>query len=679
MYSENENFNEEYENIERESTGNKFKDFYESNKKMVLILAGFLLVLIILLMVNSCKNNDIGENSKETIKIVVTPNEKYLNVDNSFKLVATVEPSNIYGNPRIEWKSSDDKVASVDGLGNVTALKLGNAIVTATFRDDKNNVYTEIAKIFVIEGNKDIVATDVKFPEGEILITRGDKYKLPKEVTPGNGFIEKIVYESSDSSIVTVDETGNIKPLRDGVATIKVSVNDGKFTDEIKVNIVSDSVEPQIIINPISIGFNDREITIVEKNTKKLTYQYLPSEAYVDDLEWSSSDEQVASVSNDGIVTANSSGVAIITVKTRTGITDTISVRVEKGIVKVTSLKIESSRNLTMKINDTASIVANVLPNDATDKSVKYESTNSSVVRVDNNGIIRAISSGSTVIIITTNDGDYKDYVSVTVNTSSSSDNSSGGSSGESSSSCTANSLIRISSDSGDNIVANSPNSSKVATKTVINIETDLIGTTSSCKAIKTIKWCYNAGSECSPNTEFKVGDKLVMNVPSGEGRMYLTFEATLENGSVYSKNYYMNYKNDGSSSNTGSQQGSTGSFSVSVSMTKVNQYVTDLIFNNLRRFPVTFSSNEKIKNIYFCDTGPDKSSCSVSTSSNNNAMFTGNEYVTNKQYNTTFVIKDVDSTRFENYFRTEKNSRFCFVAVDYNGNKSSTSCKLFD
>ena len=556
----------------------------------------------------------------------------------------------------------------------MTALGLGEALVTASF-DYGGKPYTATIKIIVAEGNKDVVVTSVKFPDGELLISTGDTYVLSKQVTPKNGYVTDITYTSSNNSVVEVSNNGEIKAKKVGVATIKMSVNNGKFEDEMTINVVSKKVEPQMIVKLETIQFNESSVSMKIGETKKLAYQTLPSDAYIDDLEWSSSNNSVASVDQNGNVTAKSSGSAVITVKGMNNLEATIVVNVAKGVVNVTSLRILSATNLTLNVNQTSIIVVDVSPYDATDKSVTYTSTSPSVASVEN-GTIRALTQGTTTIIVRTNDGGYSASINVTVvNSSGGSSGSGSGSSGSSggSSSCTSNDLIRIDSDSGDAISTNKEGNGKTATKSVITIDTSLIGKYASCGTIETLKYCYTnyTGADCTPETEFKVGDKIKMNVPNGEGIMQIRIKASVNNGAEYTKTYYMKYKVDGTSDGSSDDNQDSSSFSLSINTDKISPSVGDWLLGEVR-YTITFTANKEIKNIYYCDGGDD-GECIIKFTSTSTAIKTGaGEYYSNNNLNQTFIIAGINKKTFENVFKVSLNNHFCFAAVDANGNQSS-------
>ena len=728
MYSENEDFEEEYnvDTSNNQSFGDKVKEFYEANKKLCIIAGGFFLLLLILLMMNSCSNNNenptgsggvaggSGESGGSTdsgnIEMNLTSTEEHLSIGNSVRLKLYVDVTYDV-NP--VWISSDPSVATVDQLGNVSALKLGNTTITVSFKLKDNKMYKLNCKIIVAEGNEDVTITNVSFPEGELLMTFGDKYQLLKQITPSNGYITDITYTSSNQSVATVDNQGVVKALKKGVTTIKMYVNNSTFTDELIVNVVEENVEPQMIIYPTNITFDNQNESLVVGSRKQLNYQYLPKDAYVKNLEWSSSNTSIVTVDSEGEITAIKEGSAIITVKSKDGVSATVNVTILPDKIDVTAINLLSASYITLDVGGTSQIITNVLPSNATDKSVTYTSSNQSVATVDSNGLIRAISSGATNITIKTNDKGYTKSVVVYVNTSSSGGStggdsgSSGGNSGSGSSgtttTCTSDTLITISSDSGGAIMkslTNAQNSSVSVTKNKVTVKTNQIGD-SSCGTIKNLKYCYQTynGYNCIPSTSFSVGDDIVLNIPNGNGILHFRIQVTMNDGTVYTKNYYIKNNVSSSSSNTigcyccGNSQGCTYSWGTGGSSCTINPNITEsacvgqnpinitlsrTIETNYSGYALTLltlNTSNYLKSINYCVNN--QKTCSVAISGLNSTSgitYNSKKYLllTNNQTYTSSIGK---SGKYDIRIAVKTGDYFCYVPRLADGNYGTQKC----
>ena len=173
----------------------------------------------------------------------------------------------------------------------------------------------------------------------------------------------------------------------------------------------------EIAVSGISVS--QPSISITEGETATISYTVEPSDASHKGVSFSSSDPSVATVSDNGVVTAISPGTAVITVTTSDGgFTATVSVTVKaKGSggggsgddtkVKVTGITLNES-DVTIAAGSFIQLVATVTPENATDKTVEWKSSKPSAVVVDDDGKVSGIMAGSATITATTKDGGFK-------------------------------------------------------------------------------------------------------------------------------------------------------------------------------------------------------------------------------------------------------------------------------
>ena len=142
--------------------------------------------------------------------------------------------------------------------------------------------------------------------------------------------------------------------------------------------------------------------TLKVAETMTLTATVLPEDATIKDVIWTSSDDSIATVDN-GVVTAHSLGTAIITVATTDGsnLTATCEVTVEPTLVETITLDLNAAM---LKVDETVTLTATVLPEDATIKDVVWTSSDDSIATVDN-GVVTAHSLGTAIITVATTDG----------------------------------------------------------------------------------------------------------------------------------------------------------------------------------------------------------------------------------------------------------------------------------
>ena len=164
------------------------------------------------------------------------------------------------------------------------------------------------------------------------------------------------------------------------------------------------------------ITLSQHELTLVKGATATLTATVIPADAPNKNFSWKSDNEAIAKVVN-GVVTAVSKGETIVRVTTEEGNkTDEckVIVKEESDPVAVTGVKLAFT-TLTQKIGTSFTLVATIEPANATNKTVTWSSSNSTVASVTNMGVVQAKAAGTADITVTTADGGYTATCSFTV------------------------------------------------------------------------------------------------------------------------------------------------------------------------------------------------------------------------------------------------------------------------
>ena len=251
-----------------------------------------------------------------------------LNLGDESKLVATVMPNGAK-NKSVTWESSDSKVVSVDANGNIKALKAGKATITVTTKEGN---YTAEATITVKKKIVDV--TGVELNKKSLNLTIGDKAKLTATIKPSNATNKELAWTSSNTSVATVDASGNIKALKEGTATITVTTKDGNYKATCTVKVTK-----PVVINVTGVTLNKTSLTLVEGNKSTLTATVKPSNATNKGVTWASSNTSVVTVDSKGNIKAVKPGTATITVTTKDGnykATCTITVTEKPASYKIT-------------------------------------------------------------------------------------------------------------------------------------------------------------------------------------------------------------------------------------------------------------------------------------------------------------------------------------------------------
>ena len=229
-------------------------------------------------------------------------------------------------------------------------------------------------------------------------------------VLPENATNKELIWSSSDESVATV-ENGLITALKDGKTVISAKSKDGYKSASVEVSV---TMTPAAI-HVESISLNKTELEMVAGDRENLTATVLPTDADDKSVTWTSSDESIASVSKSGKVNAISAGKVTITATTVDGgFTASCSVNVTAKVVPVTGVSLDEE-SVDFKVGETKQLTATVLPSSASNKGVTWSSTNEAVVSVSETGLLTAVSAGSAIVTVKTDDGGYQEYCIVSV------------------------------------------------------------------------------------------------------------------------------------------------------------------------------------------------------------------------------------------------------------------------
>ena len=321
----------------------------------------------------------------------------------SDSLTYMVEPVNAT-NKNVFWESSDELIVSVSQQGKLIANKSGGAIISVT---SENGSKTATCNVIVERGT--VAVTGVSLSKASLEVAVGDIESLIHEIEPANATNKNVFWESNDDSIVSVDQKGRITAIKEGVATITVTTEDGDKTATINIIVVEKAIPPT------AVSLDKKELYMLEGDSEQLTPTIVPSNATYKDLSWKSNDELVATVDASGKVTALQAGVTVITVSTKHGNkTDVCAVSVEPNIISVTGVTLNET-SITIAELESVTLIAMVEPDNATNKNLVWKSDNSNIAIVDSKGSVSGISAGATTVTATTEDGGKVAVCEVTV------------------------------------------------------------------------------------------------------------------------------------------------------------------------------------------------------------------------------------------------------------------------
>ena len=318
--------------------------------------------------------------------------------DSTVQLIATALPE--YADDRsVVWSSNNENIATVDENGLVTAIGIGETVITATAHDGSGRK----AQCNVTVTPK--MVKQITLNAEEITLYRDCTKQLTATIYPEDADIKDVTWSSSNEWAVTVDENGLVTCLdySYGEAVITATANDGSgVIATCKVTL------KQRLASSVTLSAD--ELSLERTSTTLLTSHIIPENADRRNLMWLSSDENVATVnspgvfSSEGFVTAVGVGEAVITAYTVDGSKLTASCKVTVTPKLVTSVTLDESE-LTIEKNFTAQLTAIVAPDDADNLGLTWTSDNEEVATVDENGLVTAVGEGTATITATANDG----------------------------------------------------------------------------------------------------------------------------------------------------------------------------------------------------------------------------------------------------------------------------------
>ena len=239
------------------------------------------------------------------------------------------------------------------------------------------------------EEDTGIPVASVGFNKNVLELEVGETYKLNATVLPSNATDKTLIWSSSDSDVASVSD-GLITARKEGEAEITA-----KSGNKQAVCTVTVKPETDVTVPVTSVTLNQSVYTLAIGASYTLIPTVLPANATDRQVKWSSSNEKTVTVSDRGVIQAIAEGTSTIKAEAG-GKSATCAVTVEKTIVAVTEVTLDRT-SLTLKVNETFTLSATVAPENATDKAVKWTTSNSGVVRVSN-GTVTAVGEGTAKI-----------------------------------------------------------------------------------------------------------------------------------------------------------------------------------------------------------------------------------------------------------------------------------------
>ena len=307
-----------------------------------------------------------------------------LKVGDIINLTATIYPDYAF-NKGINWTIANNDIAKIDETGAVTAFSIGTTTVNATAADDSG--VTALCEVTVVPTPVSGISLNVETASLKV----GESVELTATVSPGDATDKTVVWSSDNDAIAVVDANGKVTAIAIGEAVITAKA--GEPTASCKITVVP---------TPVSgISLNTEAVSLKVGESVELTATVSPGDATDKTVVWSSDNEAVAIVDANGKVTAIAIGEAIITAKAGNF---SISCKVTVIPILAESIKVTPTEYKCIE-GDSISLIVEVLPDNTTNKSVAWCSSDENIAIVDETGFVNVRKPGTCVITATTTDG----------------------------------------------------------------------------------------------------------------------------------------------------------------------------------------------------------------------------------------------------------------------------------
>ena len=226
-----------------------------------------------------------------------------LKTGESYKLIPTVEPETAL-DKTITWTSSNEKIATVDENGLVTAKSEGTVVITATSNEDSaisSTCHINVTKSKVNFINITGVPDTIKV---------GGSFKLSTTIYPSNATNKKVTWKSSNTKYATVNSNGNvtIKPAGAGKSVkITAKAEDGSGVGSGVSKTVTLKIQPNTV-KVTKLKIKPSKTTVTAGKSVKMTAVITPSNASNKKVTWKSSNTKYATVNSKGVVVTKKAG-----------------------------------------------------------------------------------------------------------------------------------------------------------------------------------------------------------------------------------------------------------------------------------------------------------------------------------------------------------------------------------
>ncbi len=377
-----------FEEKQNETPGEKVKYYFSTiNKKIVVLIALIIIICIIVLILISSYISKINASYKAEI---ITPEIVYMGETGNISVIAQGKKD--LENTKTTFTVENSKTVSLlkdnmkgrDIVNTIIPIQEGRSKIKIEANLNGRKMASLEKEVVVCPAfNEDLLLTEnisiVKDTSFSLIIDFGEE-ECAKD----------IFYESSNDDIMTVDSEGVMTGVKVGKAIL--TIRKGSRTISANVEITEDQIHME------SFKVTPDKLQLTPGENTRLKINYSPANATSVRIAFNSSENNIASISEGGLVTAKSAGTTTLGVEPMTGyLYEEVPVVVSKEVSKegtvVTDMKLDKT-NITMVQGESDKIMATVTPDNVKDKTIKWTSSNPNIASVNNSGVIFAKKAG---------------------------------------------------------------------------------------------------------------------------------------------------------------------------------------------------------------------------------------------------------------------------------------------
>ena len=341
--------------------------------------------------------------------VTVNPTTATVGIGSTQQLSATIAPANAT-NQTVTWTSSNTTAASVNASGLVTGVAAGTSTITATTADG-NKTATAVVTVTTIP------VTGVSVSPATVSLYAGNTQQLSATVAPANATNKTVTWSTSNAAVATVNSSGLVTAVAAGTANITVTTQNGSKTAVAAITVNAN----------VNFTVNFYKPTTWGTGIKIYWWSALPA-GILADGSWPGATMTDAgngwysytftNVTSTNLIFNDGTNQTADLNRNKTGwyMNNTWYDTNPGTNIAVTGVTL-SPTTATLNVGGTQQLTPTVLPSNATNKTVTYSSSNTSIVTVNTTGLITAVATGSATITVTTQDGTKTATCAVTVNT----------------------------------------------------------------------------------------------------------------------------------------------------------------------------------------------------------------------------------------------------------------------